>query len=183
MVVTSSVVEHVGRQEVTVNEPVAPDGKPETEKTTDAAVPEVSAEVTTFEAELPAVTETVPLFEFESEKLKDGGVVAEPTFRVNDVVCVIEPLVPVTVIGKLPADMEVTVDIFNVVEHVGLHEDAVNELVTPDGRPETEKVTGAAVPELSVEVMVLEVEFPALTESDPLFEREKANAVTVVPVY
>ena len=93
-----SVEEQVGVQEAAVKEPLAPDGKPETEKVTGAAVPEVSVEVTVFEVELPAVTDWEPAVATENT---NGGVVTtvEVTLSVNVEVLTTDPLVPVTVIG------------------------------------------------------------------------------------
>ena len=42
--------------------------------------------------------------------------------------------------------------------HAGTHDAGENEAVAPDGRPEAEKETVCAVPELNVAVTVLDVD-------------------------
>jgi hypothetical protein len=64
-------VEHAGRQETAENEPVAPEGSPETANETVWVLPVLRLAVTVFAAEDPALTETLP--ELAMSKLNAGG--------------------------------------------------------------------------------------------------------------
>ena len=59
------------------------------------------------------------------------------TLRVKAVVFDTPPPVEVTVIGKLPTDVDPVVVILSVVEQVGLQEAEEKDPVAPEGRPET----------------------------------------------
>jgi len=63
------------------------------------------------------------------------------TVKLKVVVLVTPPPVAVTVIGKVPAGVELVVLTVRVEEQVGLQEADEKEAVAPVGRPEAEKVT------------------------------------------
>ena len=61
--------------------------------------------------------------------------------RVKAVVFDTPPPVEVTVIGKLPTDVDPLVAILSVVEQVGLQEAEEKDPVAPEGNPDTVKET------------------------------------------
>jgi len=63
------------------------------------------------------------------------------TFKLNVVVFVIPPPDAVTVIGELPAAVELPAIMVSVEEQLGLQLAEEKEAVAPVGKPEAEKVT------------------------------------------
>ena len=63
------------------------------------------------------------------------------TFKLNVVVFVIPPPDAVTVIGELPAAVELLAIMVSVQEQLGVQVAEENEVVAPVGRPEAERVT------------------------------------------
>ena len=74
--------------------------------------------------------------------------------------------------GKLPEGVDPAVLILNTVEQVGLQDGVENELVAPDGSPETANETTLAVPDARVAAIVLVVDDPAVTDRFPEFASE-----------
>ena len=73
--------------------------------------------------------------------------------------------------------VDVVVEMVRVVEQVGEHAVAENDLVAPVGNPEAEKETACAVPEASAALIVLETEAPGATDLLPPLVREKLKEV------
>ena len=71
--------------------------------------------------------------------------------------------------------VELEVLIVRRVEQVGRQLEEPKNAVVPAGNPEREKVTGDAVPEVKVAVMVLVTDEPWVTETLPELERVKSN--------
>ena len=94
----------------------------------------------------------------EREKSKEAG--GAFTVKVKVVVWDREPATPVTVIVEDPVGVDAEVVNVNVDEHVGLHDAGEKEAAAPAGRPEAENDTDCAVPETSVDVIVLETDCP-----------------------
>jgi hypothetical protein len=132
--VSARTVEQVGLQDVTENELVVPVGNPETENVTVCVVPDVSVAVTVYVTVEPCAVVFAP--PFVRVKVNEAFTVSE-----NVVVCVSVPAVPVTVIVAVPVVAVVDAVSVNVDEHVGLHDAAENDAVTPVGNPEAENVT------------------------------------------
>jgi hypothetical protein len=59
-----------------------------------------------------------------------------------------EPDVPFTVIRYDPAEVDTEDESVKVEVQLGLQDEAENAAVVPDGRPEAERETGIAVPEI-----------------------------------
>ena len=72
-----SVVEQVGLQLVGEKEAVAPVGRPEAVKETEAVVPETSVVIMEFVTELPCVTDLAPPLERERSKEARAGAILE----------------------------------------------------------------------------------------------------------
>ena len=85
-----------------------------------------------------------------------------PTLKLNVVVAVVVPLVPVTVIVVVP--VAAVVDALNVAEtlQLGVHVGGlgVKTTLTPLGTAERLKVTGAAVPAVKVALRVSVADAP-----------------------
>ena len=105
-----------------------------------------------------------------------AGAVRSETVRVKEVARP-EPAeglaCTVTVLG--PSGVEGWVVRVSVVEQLGLHDVGEKLAVTPDGRPEAEKVREAGVPFTRVAVIVVWVELPCEIERLPELEREKSK--------
>jgi hypothetical protein len=97
------------------------------------------------------------------------------TVRVKDVVltrgATTTAVVLVAVIVKAPVGVEADVVRVSTVEHVGLQEATEKFAVTPLGSPDTEKNTGCVWPLVSVAVIVVAPEPPAVTVTPPEFDR------------
>ena len=167
-----SPLEHVGVHAVGENAAVAPEGNPEAEKDTDCAVPDTSAALMELETEAPWFTDLLP--PFVSEKLKE--VVAGFTVKLKLVVLVTPPPVPVTVMVEVPVGVDDVVEMFRVVEQVGVHAVGEDDAVAPVGNPEAEKDTDCAAPETSAALIVLVTEAPWVTVLLPPLLREKSKA-------
>lgn len=94
--------------------------------------------------------------------------------------------VPYIIIGYVPVGVAPEPEVVKIVsvliqvEVPGLHEDGLKVAEDPWGRPDTEKLTGAAVPPVLVAVMVevLPVVAPCTTEILFDLDIEKVNVVT-----
>ena len=93
MVEIARLVEQVGEHAVAENDAVALVGNPAAEKDADCVVPETSVALMVLETAAPWVTDLLP--PLVREKVK--GVTAGLTVRLNLVVLVTPPPVPVTV--------------------------------------------------------------------------------------
>ncbi len=82
------------------------------------------------------------------------------TVRLYVAFLIMPPPAPLTVIGYVPGEVEVKVDIVNVEELVGYKDDGLNEHNTPEGSPEHENDTGCEVPDTRVAVAVVDVLLP-----------------------
>jgi len=109
-------------------------GRPDTERLTLWVVPETRVTVIVLEPELPCVAVIPPLLLKEKSK---GG--AGVTFKLNAVVRVKPPPVPVTVILYEPLGVDDEVLMLHVLVNVGLPEAGVNEAEAPEGRPDTDR--------------------------------------------
>jgi hypothetical protein len=89
-----------------------------------------------------------------------GGAVGELMDNVNCVVLARDPETEVTFTLWFPVGVVDWVEIFNVVEQFGLQEVCEKVPVAPEGRPDTEKVAAWVLPEMSVAVMLFEVDWP-----------------------
>jgi len=112
--------------------------------------------------------------EGEAEILK-SPVPVPLTLKVKEVVCVIPPPVPVTVIGYEPVGVDDEVEMVKVEEKVGLPDCGLKEAEAPEGRPEAERLTVCVEPLSKVAVIVVEPEEPADTLIPPLLVNEKSN--------
>jgi hypothetical protein len=99
---------------------------------------------------------------------------------VNTVVLLTPPPVAETVIGKLPAGIDPVVRILRTVEQTGLQEAEEKDPVAPAGSPETLKETAWLLPELSVVLIELVTEDPAMTDLSPELAREKLKGWVTV---
>ena len=88
--------------------------------------------------------------------------VVATTVRLNVVVAVVVPLVPVTVMVVVPVVAVAVAENAADTLHVGVHVGGfgVNTTVTPLGRAERLKVTGAAVPAVRVALRVSAADAP-----------------------
>jgi hypothetical protein len=158
-----------------VNETVTPEGKPVAERETDSALPEVMAVAMLEVAEPPAAMEKLAgLAEIEKSL---AGVV---TVRETVVACEPEDAIPVTVMlvvaaAALAAAVTVIVELCPEDTDAG-----VNETITPEGKPEAERETDSALPEVMAVPMLEVAEPPAATEMPAgLAEIEKSLAGVV----
>jgi hypothetical protein len=92
------------------------------------------------------------------------------TVRVKVVVFVNPPLLALTVTVEVPAVVAPLVDILRIVEHVGVQETAEKDPVVPEGKPETLKEVGWALPDINVALMELLTDEPAVTDRSPTLE-------------
>ena len=97
------------------------------------------------------------------------------TVRLKAVVFVTPPPADVTVIGKLPVDVDPVVLTVSVEEHVGLQEADEKDPVAPEGRPETVNETAWLLPELRFAVIAFETDEPATTEIFPALASAKSK--------
>ena len=96
--------------------------------------------------------------------------------RVNDVVCMSEPEVPVTVMAYDPAVVEREGERVRMLVQLGVQDTGENEAEVLVGRPETENDTETDAPDVRDVVMVLDTLNPCTTDTDVrLGEREKSN--------
>ena len=97
--------------------------------------------------------------------------------RVNDVVRISEPEVPVTVMAYDPVGAVREEERVRMLVQAGVQEVGENDELTPAGRPDAEKDTDAEVPDVRDAVMVSETLCPCTTDTEVgLGEREKSNA-------
>ena len=75
----------------------------------------------------------------------------------------------------MPAGVEANVEMVREVEQVGVQDADEKDVITPEGRPETEKATDCAVPETSVALVVVETEAPWVTDLLPPLVRAKSK--------
>ncbi len=101
-----------------------------------------------------------------------GGVV---TFKVNWLVLVKLPAVPVRVMVEVPVVAVDEAVIARLDEQVGLQEVGENEWVTPVGKPEATKVVEVMVPESKVAVILLLTDDPLATLLLPPLVRLKSK--------
>ena len=108
---------------------------------------------------------------------------AAVTVRVNVVVRVSEPAVPVTVTGYAQAGVDGSVVMARLVVQVGIHDIGTYVADVPIGRPDVENDADCDAPDERVAVMVLDTLWPWVTDLDPPLVREKLNtgAACVVP--
>ena len=116
---------------------------------------------------------------FVSEKSNAAGAV---TFNEKVVVCASDPAVPVTVTVDVPGVADADAVSVSVLLHVGEQLGALNEPVTPVGRPDTLYVTACVAPDASVAVTRLVTAFPCTTDWLPELASEKSNAAATVNV-
>jgi hypothetical protein len=102
------------------------------------------------------------------------------TFKLNVVVFVIAPPDAVTVMVELPAGVDAVVLMVSVEEQLGLQLAEEKEAVAPVGKPETERVTAWALPDVKVALIELATEAPALTDLSPELDREKLKGWVTV---
>jgi hypothetical protein len=142
----NTLVEVVG---LVPNEAVTPLGSAEFESVTDPVNPPDGVTVIVLLPLVPCFTVKL-LGDAESEKF---GLAVAFTVNEIDVVCVNEPDVPVIVTVEVPVvAVELAVNVTELVEVVGL----VPKLaVTPDGRPDADKLTLPVNPPEGVTVIVL----------------------------
>ena len=113
-----------------------------------------------------------------------GGPLLVPVI-VNDALalCCKEPLVPVTVMGNVPGDAPAVVAMVNVFELEPGSEVKVKLPVTPEGNPETPKVTVPLNPLMAVTVTVYCALLLAVMLPGPAdIEMEKSGVGTLVTV-
>lgn len=98
------------------------------------------------------------------------------TVRLYKAVLISGVAVPLTVMEVVPVGVPPVVDIVNVDEQVGLHDNGENEQDAPAGNPAQLNVTGCVVPETRLDVTVVEVELPCVTLPElGLADMEKSN--------
>jgi hypothetical protein len=102
------------------------------------------------------------------------------TVKLNVVVLVTPPPDAATVIVELPAVLELLVLIVSVEEQFGLQLPEENDAVAPVGRPEAERVTACALPDVKATLMELVTEEPAKTDLSPELDREKLKGWVTV---
>ena len=93
------------------------------------------------------MTEVLTSADLSVPALAVGGLLSAVMLRVNIVIFVTPPPMAVTVMGWGPTGVAAAVLIVSVDEQVGVQEGGGVDSVAPEGRPETEKVTGCDVPE------------------------------------
>ena len=147
--------------EAGLKETVTPEGRPDAERDTVSALPEVMAVAMVETAEPPAATEMLDgLAEIEKS---DGG--AASTVSETAVVCVPVAAEPVMVTLEIEAAALAAAVTF-IVEFCPEDTDAgVNDTVTPAGRPDTDKEMDSALPATTeVETVTVPLD-PACTVS------------------
>ena len=92
------------------------------------------------------------------------------TVRVKVVVFVNPPLLALTATVEVPTGVAPLVVILRLVEHVGVQEIAEKDPVAPEGKPETLKEAGWALPDINVALMELLADEPAVTDKSPTLE-------------
>jgi hypothetical protein len=85
-----------------------------------------------------------------------------------------------TVMVELPAAVELLALIVSVEEQLGLQLAEENDAVAPVGKPEAEKVTAWALPDVKAALMELVTEEPAKTDLSPELDREKLKGWVTV---
>ena len=139
-------------------------------------VPDIRVAVTEAVTEPPAVT--VPDVGF-TVRLKSNGAW---TVNVYPVVRVSPPPMPLTVIGYVPAGVDLVVEIVIVLVHVGRHWEGAKDTLAPEGSPVALNVTAVDVPDTRVAVTVAVTEPPAITVPDVGFTaRLKSNSGGALP--
>src|SRR2546425_3556895 len=89
---------------------------------------------------------------------------------------------PLTVIGYVPAGVDVVVEIVIVLVHVGRHWEGAKDTLAPAGRPVALNVTAVDVPDTRVAVTEAVTEPPAVTVPDVGFTaRLKSNSGGALP--
>src|SRR2546422_10939714 len=84
---------------------------------------------------------------------------------------------PLTVIGYVPAGVDVVVEIVIVLVHVGRHWEGAKDTLAPEGSPVALNVTAVDCPDTRVAVTVAVTEPPAITVPDVGFTaRLKSNS-------
>src|SRR3989442_10912819 len=84
---------------------------------------------------------------------------------------------PLTVIGYVPAGVDVDVEIVIVLVHVGRHWEGAKDTLAPEGSPVALNVTAVDCPDTRVAVTVAVTEPPAITVPDVGFTpRLKSNS-------
>jgi hypothetical protein len=106
--------------------------------------------------------------------------VCVPTFKLNVVVFVIPPTDAVTVMVELPAGVDAFALMVSVEEQLGLQLAEEKEAVAPVGKPEADRVTVWALPDVRVALIELVTEDPALTDLSPELDREKLKGWVTV---
>ena len=114
--------------------------------------------------------------------MHDGAIarVGELKLRLNVVVLVNAPLVPVTVTFEVPAAMELLVLIVKVDVHVGLQLEDEKEAVVPAGKPEMSNETGCIAPVIKKALSVFVTEPPEVAALSPEFVKEKSKGWVTV---
>ena len=172
LVVSVTVVVHVGVHDGATKFAVVPDGNPLALKLTDAAVPDSSVAVTPFVVAPPCTADTFPPLLIAKSNVAVGAF----TVRLNVVVCTTAPLVPVTVMDAVPSGVVPDVVNVTVVVHVGVQDVGEKLAVVPAGNPLALNVTSAAVPVTNVAVTVLVVAPPCTADTFPPLLIAKSNA-------
>jgi hypothetical protein len=136
----------LGVQLVGENAHEAPDGSPLQLNCTEAGFVPVIIDFNAVVVEPPGVTD--PVDGVGSTK-KSKLLLALPIVNVNDVVFVVAPPVPVTVIVYVPVGLLENVSIDNVIEQLlfGVHDNGVNVAITFFGIPVRARKTGCFVPD------------------------------------
>jgi hypothetical protein len=106
--------------------------------------------------------------------------VCAATFKLKVVVFVIPPPDAVTVMVELPAGVDAFALIVSVEEQLGLQLAEEKEAVAPVGKPEADRVTVWALPDVKVALIELVTEDPALTDLSPELDREKLKGWVTV---
>jgi hypothetical protein len=108
------------------------------------------------------------------------GTVGRLVVKLKVVVLVTPPPDAVTVTLELPAAVELLALIVSVEEQLGLQLAEENDAVAPVGKPEAEKVTAWAFPDVKAALMELLTEEPAKTDLFPELDREKLKGWVTV---
>jgi hypothetical protein len=140
--------------------PLAPEGRPETARLTFWAAPDVTAVLMVLVPEPPWATVTVEGFALIEKSFTTGGV----TVRLTLVAWVADEPVPVIVrvyppAGVLELVVTVRVELPPAGTDVGL-----KLALAPDGRPETERLTLWALPDVTAVLTVVLAEPPWVVE-------------------
>ena len=133
-------------------------------------LPDTNVEVIVLDTDEPAITDWLPAL--LSAKSNATG---SDTIKLNEVDRVTIPSLPETAMGKVPAGVDVVVEIVRVEEQLGLQEGTENDPLAPVGNPESEREIALLLPDFKTALIPFCAGDPFIVPLSPPFDSEKSN--------